>query len=216
METITERRSNEIEELVIELFNGIIESFEKSSKAFVAKDLKNSSQVLKDSINCFKLKSEIFDKNIYFMAKNTPLATDLRRAVMTFGICNDLYRIEQYTVTLAEYTIQNQTFEYKKKMIDYLKKINKTIIKMLKLSAKLYQENNLEIWKDINVADKVINGEYQKIKKQLRKILMENKIDSDQEAEDLIYFTVVIKYLERTGDHIKNISNQCKMIHIGF
>lgn len=216
METITERRSNEIEELVLELFKGITESFLKASEAFINNDNKKASSVLKESVNYFKLKSAVFDKNIYFMAKNMPLATDLRRAVMTFGICNDLYRIEQYAVTLAEYTIHNETLKIDDKIIASVEKITKTIIKMLELSAKLYQENNLETWKDINVLDTMINEEYNSIQKQIRHIIRTMEFKNDQEVDDILYFNVAVKYLERSGDHIKNISNQCKMIHVGF
>jgi phosphate transport system protein len=218
MEAIIQRRSTEVEDLVIELFQGVTSSFGKAINAITQTETKLATTVLKESINHFKLKSQIFDKNVYFMAKNTPVATDLRRAVTTFGICNDLYRIEQYANALAEFTINNKTLAITLEIQEKIKEIGEKVNKMLVLSTKLYSVNDLEAWKDINVLDQSINDEYHALQLILAEIIKSETFDkkSDAAIEDMMHFVVIIKYLERSGDHIKNIANQCKMIHTGM
>jgi phosphate transport system protein len=218
METIIQRRSSEVEDLVLELFEGVTGSFEKAVQAITQTERKLATAVLKESINYFKLKSQIFDKNVFFMAKNTPVATDLRRAVTTFGICNDLYRIEQYANSLAEFTINNNTLEISPIIQEKISIIGEKINKMLVLSTRLYSVNDLEAWKDINVLDQSINDEYHALQSILSDVIKSSKFDakSDAAIEDMMHFVIILKYLERSGDHIKNIANQCKMIHTGL
>ncbi|WP_019242572.1 MULTISPECIES: phosphate signaling complex protein PhoU [Bacillus] len=170
----------------------------KAFEAFETQNYDLALEVLEGDEKANILEEEINDFAILLIAKQQPVAIDLRRIIACIKIAADVERIADYGVNIAKAAIRignkNQSIQ-----VDELKKMHTLVLEMLKLSIKAYVEEDIQVAKDISLMDDEVDHLYGQSMKQLLK-------DSYEQFQQVTQISLVARHLERTGDHITNIA----------
>ncbi|MFA9398062.1 MAG: phosphate signaling complex protein PhoU [Clostridiaceae bacterium] len=146
------------------------------------------------------LQQEIEDKCIKLIAKEQPLAIDLRTIFSTAKITQDLERMADHAVDIARIVIRLKDEKYIKPLVD-IPKISKIVEKMISSSIAAFIDKDIVESYKICKMDDEIDELYRSIFSQLL-YLMSKDMSITNQASQLLF---VIKYLERVADHATNI-----------
>lgn len=191
----------DINSKVFDMGNEVILSFQKALIACkennieLAYDIKEHDKLIND------IEVSINVDGYLLIAKQCPVASDLRRIITALKISNDLERIADYSVNIAKYIIKTKHDNSSHK--ETISKLGEHIIKMLKGIMEAFKTEDIELALEISALDEILDIEYENEVKNLMKI---GKTATDSESEEAMRALLVIKQIERAGDHITNIA----------
>ncbi|HZH62910.1 MAG TPA: phosphate signaling complex protein PhoU [Metabacillus sp.] len=173
----------------------------KSIDTLEKQNIDEALQIIEDDYRVDDLDEEINDLAILLIAKQQPVATDLRRIIVAIKISSDIERMADFAVNIAKSTIRIGD-EPLVKPIESIRKMHEIASKMLSLSVKAFNEEDLVLAKEVADMDDQVDELYGET---IREILdlMSTKKDSYQQ---LIQLAFICRYIERTADHATNIS----------
>ena len=209
-ESIEELRNSVLDtaELVVEQLNKAIRCLETNDRA--------SAQAVIDADNKINHRClEIEQKCIDLFALQQPLAGDLRLIAASFKIVNDLERIGDLAVNLAEYSLAaRQSLDTEITAVS----IGNDAVSMLTESLRAYEQNNVEKCQAVVAEDDNIDTLCLHASEVLTRTLIEhadgeesNHTESDawdieQVLDDVTRLLLTIRDIERIADHTVNIS----------
>ncbi|AJD28383.1 phosphate signaling complex protein PhoU [Clostridium botulinum] len=169
-------------------------------KALVEKDEKLADEVIKNDDVVDDLEKEIEDECIVLIAKEQPLATDLRKIFTTLKIVTDLERMADHAVDIAKIAKKIKDEKYVKPLIK-IPKMADLVQNMIKESLDSYVNENKEgAYKACTLDDEIDH-----IYKTTFKESIDTMIERKESINQLTQFLFVCKYLERIADHATNI-----------
>lgn len=173
----------------------------KSIDALENQNIDEALQIIEDDYRVDDLDEEINDLAILLIAKQQPVATDLRRIIVAIKISSDIERMADFAVNIAKSTIRIGD-DPLVKPIESIRKMHEIASKMLSLSVKAYNEEDLVLAKEVADMDDQVDELYGETIRDILN-LMSTKKDSYQQ---LIQLAFICRYIERTADHATNIS----------
>jgi phosphate transport system protein len=179
----------------------VIKSYEKLIEACKNKDNAIASDIIETDKYINEIEIAINVDAYLVIAKQCPVASDLRRIITALKISNDLERIADYTVNIAKYLIKtkNDNEFFLKSIIE----LTNHVIKMLKDIMIAFENEDITLALQVDEADDILDEMYNKDIKQMINIGTKK---TDEEAEEAIRTVLVLKQIERAGDHITNIA----------
>lgn len=198
-----------LNEKLLFLLDSTVTVFNNSKEAL--KDLNHSLalDIVRNDNEINGLDEEINDMAISIMALQAPVATDLRRIVTTLRISNHLERIADYGVNIAEYIIVVKS-PVEELIPDVLKMID-CVVKMLEESKNVLSNPDKRAAQQIADMDIELDTLYYKSFKRMVKTI-QNNIGDGEAASKMV---LIMKYLERAGDHITNIAEEIAYLDRG-
>lgn len=185
---------------VNELGQFAIRALQKSMVALENKDIDLSLDIIDSDTIADVLEEEINDFAILLIAKQQPVAIDLRRIIVAIKIVTDLERIADFAVNIAKSSIRigNEPFI---KSIDNLKQMHMITEKMLKLSLESFVEEDVKKAKQVAELDDEVDNLYGQT---IMQLLGEQNGNTD--LGQITQLSFVARYLERAADHTTNIA----------
>lgn len=180
-----------VEEMVAKSVRALIEKNESLAKEIIEKD--------EPKIN--DLEIEIEEEAINLMALYQPEASDLRTLVMIIKINNDLERIGDHAVNIAERALNLISKPLIKPLIDIPRMAEKSC-KMLKESLDAFANNDDKLAVRVCKSDSEVDALLDQITRELLTYMMEDPSTINR-ALDLI---LISRNLERIGDLATNIA----------
>lgn len=185
---------------LIKMGSLVEESIDNTIQALKKQDIELARQVFLNDDVIDDLEQQIEKKCMNLIARQQPLAKDLRTISTALKIITDMERIADHSADIAELTIRMANVKYIKPLID--------IPRMAEL-AKLMVNKSIDAYvrQDINLAQEVCASD-DDVDDLFNKIVLElvNIMKNDPEAvEQAIDFMFIAKYLERMADHATNI-----------
>ncbi|MGB9813139.1 MAG: phosphate signaling complex protein PhoU [Thermovenabulum sp.] len=169
-------------------------------ESLVRKDEKLARKVIEDDDIVDNMQHSIEDKCIKLIARQHPLAKDLRVIFTGVKIVTDLERMSDNAVDIARTTIRLLAEEYIKPLID-IPRMAQLAKDMVKDALDAYVNEDVEAAKKVCEADDVIDHLYSQIFRELLLIMMQDPKTISQ-ATSLLF---VGRYLERIADHATNL-----------
>lgn len=169
-------------------------------EALVKQDEKLSEQIIQNDDLVDRLQREIEDKCIKLIAKEQPLAIDLRTIITTTKLVTDLERIADYAVDIAKITIRLKNEKYIKELVD-IPKMAEIVKAMIRKALDAHVAGDVEGAYVACKMDDEIDGLYKGIFSEMLRLMVKDQTNVAQ-ATQLLF---VSKYLERVGDHVTNI-----------
>lgn len=148
-----------------------------------------------------KMEQDIEDKCMVLIARQQPLARDLRVIGTGLKITTDLERIGDHAYDIANVTLKLANQPLIKPLVD-IPRMAGMAQKMLNDSLEAYVNLDIAMAEKICQADDEIDSLYQQVFRELLTFMMEDPRTITQ-ATQLIF---VARYLERIGDHCTNIA----------
>lgn len=191
----------QLKELMVKMAGLVEESIENSIIALKKQDIELARQVYESDDIIDELEGKIEKICINLIARQQPLAKDLRSISTALKIITDMERIADQAADIAELTIRMADMKYIKPLID-IPLMAELTKKMVIKAIDSYIKQDIVLAKDVCDSDDEIDQLFSKIVLELINI-MKNNPETVEQATDFMF---IVKYLERIGDHATNIA----------
>ena len=164
-------------------------------------------EVLETDSEIDKKERDIESICMKLLLRQQPVARDLRVISSALKMISDMERIGDQAsdiVELAQY-IKKSDVKYKTHLSDMANEV----IKMVTKSIKSFVKKDIEMARNVIVYDDVVDNYFEEIKKELIRIISSGESD----GEEFIDILMIAKYLERIGDHARNIKEAAEEMH---
>lgn len=194
---------NQVQSLLLDLSNTAIDALNNSMNFLFEKDIEGALSVIENDEHINRMEEEINDRVILLIAKQQPVATDLRRLMVLVKIAADMERIGDYACNIAKETIRIGKDEHIEP-IGMLEEMRVKTIKMLKQVLDAFTTENMEEAKSIAKLDDEVDEMYGHI---IRTLLTAG-INNPAQLSQVTQLSFVCRYLERSADHATNIAER--------
>ncbi len=147
---------------------------------------------------------------ILLIAKQQPIATDLREVASIMKLVTDIERIADHCSDISEYLLDL----YKKEQMEEPKDLQNMIVVMREMATNIiisYVKRDIELAQKVHDQDDIVDQYFDSIRVELTKIMQENPVFIPQ----CVDYLMIIKYLERMADHSANIARWIQFIVTG-
>lgn len=194
---------NTAQEELITLSTMAVNALNKSMEALIKQDVDAALEVIEDDKNINQLEEFINDRVILMIAKQSPVATDLRRLIVTIKVASDMERVGDYAVNIAKETIRigNQELLPQIKQIQQMQKL---AVAMLHQVIDAFVEEDIVKAKEIAELDDQVDELYGDV---IRK-LMQAGGENPGKLGQITQLAFISRYMERSADHATNIAEQ--------
>lgn len=193
----------ELEELHLEMIKMgslVEESIENTMIALKKQDTIMAREIFKNDDIIDDLEKKIERKCMNLIARQQPIAKDLRTISTALKIITDMERIADHSSDIAEITIRMENDKYIKPLID-IPKMAELAKSMVNKSIDAYIKQDVSLAKLVCESDDDVDELFFKIILELINIMKNNPAT----VEQAINFMFIAKYLERMADHATNI-----------
>lgn len=204
MPTVREKFHDELKELqekLLELGKLAEGALSKSIEALDQQNIEMALEVIDGDSEIDLLYEEINDFSILLIAKQQPVAIDLRRIIVGIKIATDIERIADFAVNIGKATIRIGNAPIVQPMV-YIKEMSDITINMLKLSLEAFTEADTVKAKNVADMDDKVDDLYGQAIQELMKINLQNP----ELLSQISQLSFTSRYLERAADHVTNIS----------
>ena len=188
------------------------DAVEDALEALCTADAEEAKGIIKGDTEVNRMERDIEHRCMTLLLRQQPVAGDLRRISTAMKVVTDIERIGDHAADIAEIiphlvTVRKEGDPAVSQAIAMGKKAHQMILDAL---AALTAEDELAARKVI-AADDAVDYDFNAIKHQLAQEIAEDpgKVDA---ALDLL---MVIKYLERIGDHAVNVAEWVQFVRTG-
>jgi phosphate transport system protein len=201
---MTKHFQNELERLkkkLLTLSAIVEESVEKAVRSISNRDVQLAREVIENDRSIDLLEVEVEEECLKVLALHQPVAVDLRFVVAVLKINNDLERIGDLAVNIAErssYLGQKEPIEMP---FDFATMEKKTRLMLEKAIDSLIQMS-LEVAREVGAADDEIDAINREMYDQVAKGIR----NSPDQADRLIHCLSISRHLERIADYATNIA----------
>ena len=180
------------------------QALEKAINAFANRDLNACIEIIDGDNTADLLYEEINDDSILLIAKQQPVARDLRKIVMSLKIATDFERVADFAVNIAKSTIrlEDRPDEEVHHVISRLLRMYEISNKMLVEGLRAFQTEDIQLAKKVADMDDEVDRLYGETIRELFKLNQERPESFDMVTQLLL----ICRYLERTADHITNVA----------
>jgi len=201
MERLLDEHIEKLKTRVIKMCSLVDEQVQSAIKAVEDEDLELAKQVIEKDNKVDKYDNKIDKICQRIFALTQPVAMDLRLIMSSLTINNNLERIGDIAVNIAEYTlmIQKQPSFFHQTKLEEMFKVTK---QMLKDSIDSYISGNEALAKSVIEEDDALD----KLNFDNHKILIDIMKQSPDNIEPAVALLVMSRQLERLGDHCTNIA----------
>lgn len=193
----------ELEELhlnMVSMGSLVEESIENTIIALKKQDVELAKKIFMNDDVIDELEKKIERRCLNLIARQQPLAKDLRTISAALKIITDMERIADHSADIAEITIRMANEKYIKPLID-IPKMAELAKNMVNKSIDAYIKQDIELAKFVCKSDDDVDDLFMKITLELINIIK----NDPESVEQAIDFILIAKYLERMADHATNI-----------
>ncbi|WP_017186123.1 phosphate signaling complex protein PhoU [Alkalibacillus haloalkaliphilus] len=191
-----------LKEQVLKMSETVKASLSKSLIALEQQNVQQAQEVINGDKEINAIEDDINDQAVWLIAKEQPVAKDLRRLVITLKVTNDIERIGDLAVNIAKSVerIENdQLPEEEKQQI----LTNASVVeKMIDLVEEAYIKEDVEKAFEIGRIDDQVDHQHGD---SIEKLLM-YMTQHPNEITAITQLAFISRYLERAADHVTNIA----------
>ncbi len=186
---------------IIKMGNAVGAALLNATKALVEQNAALAKQVMLNDDVIDQMEVDIEDKCMLLIARQQPLARDLRIIATGLKITTDLERMGDHAYDIAKLTLKMASDQYIKPMID-IPRMAQLACQMLQDSLDAYINLDITLAEQVCIADDVVDDIYSQLFRELLTYMIE-KPSNIHQATQLLF---IARYLERVADHSTNIA----------
>ncbi len=187
--------------MIVSQYKKVIESIKTLNSDLALEVIKNDGEI--------NMLSEDIDlETIIVIARYQPVASDLRRVMTINKLAYELERIADYAKNIAEYVItgKKKNVEKTTEIISNFDKMFNIIFKMLETNLQAFLDEDKNLAREALLMDNEIDTIY---RGNFNELLNRFKNTEDESIQHMISKALILnKQIERSGDHLTNISEQ--------
>ena len=196
-----EKNMLELQNKMGEMVNLTVVAMEKAFKALEEQDMVLALAVIEEDSSIDELENEINQMAIWLMAKEQPVARDLRRIISMIKMSSNIERIADFAVNTAKATIRISKTDSILSQTSLVEMKNISM-DMLKKSMTAFIEEDIALAKAVGeLDDKVDQKNHENYA-----ILTDYLKESPQDIEQTLQLLFINRFVERAADHITNMA----------
>ena len=172
-----------------------------ATKALSEGNVQQAQAVIAADEEIDQMEKDIERLCLKLLLQQQPVATDLRRISAALKMITDMERIGDQTSDIAE--IVSTARENQKVDVEEISTMATAVSKMVRDSVTAYVTKDLELAKNVILADDIVDEYFEEIKE---KMIQYIKDEQGEHGKHIFNLIMVTKYLERIGDHATNIA----------
>ena len=180
----------------------VSESIEEATQDFVDHDKKLAQSLVKDDQKVSRAATKVEKRTLKLMALQQPVASDFRNVISILKATGDLERIGENALSIAWETIRVKGNPRIPEVETIIKSMSKKVNFMLDQVLKAYVQGDEKLAREVAKKDDEVDEDYVKARKL---IIAGIKQDPEAAVASSSYF-MVIRLLERIGDHVVNLA----------
>ncbi|HML94747.1 MAG TPA: phosphate signaling complex protein PhoU [Thermodesulfobacteriota bacterium] len=205
-----EEEISKLKKMLFEMAASVEEMIAKSIKALKDRNMIMAEEVIKGDQKINEMEVEIDNQCIRILALYHPEAADLRTVSMIMKINNDLERIGDHAVNIAEKTIYLADKPPVKPLIDIPKMADKAI-QMLQESLDAFVNKDAELAVEVCKKDDDVDA----LEPQIVRELVTYMISDPQTIDRSLALILIAREIERVADLATNIAEDTYYIASG-
>lgn len=195
------KQLEELNQHILEMGQYIEAAIDGAIRALMEKDAESAKKTIRHDAKVNHKEKEIESLCMRLLLSQQPVATDLRMVSAALKMITDMERIGDNAADISEITLLLIEAGYPSDLSKVKKMAEETIF-MVKESVTAYVERDMERAKNVIDHDDVVDGYFSEIRKDIIGEINAN-IQHGEQAADVL---MIVKYLERIGDHATNIA----------
>jgi len=191
----------ELQDKLIEMSELTASALEKSFIALKTQNVELAVEVIEEDSAIDILDIDINNFVVWLIAKEQPVARDLRRIIGALKISLEVERVADFAVNIAKSAIRIGVCE-SLISITHLEEMKNLSIKMLQDAVQSFLEEDISLAKEVGELDDKVD-EYNDI---TSKNILKQLSEHPEQMNQLTQLLFINRHLERTADHITNIA----------
>lgn len=196
---------NNLHMLILEMGGLVLDQVRQSIKAVTEKDIESARLVLQREPKVDALEVKIDEENIIVIAKRCPVAKDLRITTAVSKAVTDLERIGDEAARIANQVIQmygNDTSDPSSHLLRDIRTMGKLSLRMLQEALDIFDNFDIQRARVLAGGNVELDEEFQSSLRRLATFVLEDA----RNVGHTINVTLIIKALERVGEHARNMA----------
>ncbi|MFO7610871.1 MAG: phosphate signaling complex protein PhoU [Clostridia bacterium] len=195
-----EKALGDLEFSLIKMGTYVEESIDGAISALVDQDEELARKIIADDDIIDDLESNIEKMCVTLIARQQPIARDLRAITAVLKIITDLERIADHSADISELTINIGKADFITPLIN-IPKMAMMAKKMTDMAITAYIKKDYSLAKEVCASDDYVDELFTNVKFKLAEYMKSNPESIDQ----IIDLIMIAKYIERMADHATNI-----------
>lgn len=176
------------------------EALTKAVESLFQKDVEKAQKLIEHDVKLDKLELEINETAILLIAKQQPLAKDLRRLVIALRISSDLERMADHAVNIAKAAIRLGN-EHQLEIHGEISEMAEVARDMVRLAIKAFEHEDISLAKKLATMDDEVDRIYSAFTKRL----LLHVVSNQEDIQHLMQMAFSARFIERFADHCTNI-----------
>jgi len=176
-------------------------AIKQSIDTLINQDIEKAKEIINNDTIIDDLEHEINNKAIILIAKESPVAGDLRKIVVALKISSEVERIADNAVNIAKSTLHIGQEKHIKEIVD-IPKMMDLALEMLSDSLTAFLKEDVELAKKCAAKDDKVDEMYGTLVKELMGYIQRYPNQTNQ----ITQLAFVCRYIERLADHSTNIA----------
>lgn len=172
-----------------------------SIQALIDQDLEKAQEIISNDNEIDRMDHEINDKALLMIAKESPVATDLRKIITAIKISAEVERIGDNAVNIAKSVLHIGKEQRIKEIID-IPKMMDLALEMLSGSLTAFYLDDVVLAKKSAEKDDQVDEMYGKLIEELMGFIP----DKPNAVNQITQLAYICRYIERLADHSTNIA----------
>ena len=191
----------ELQNKIVEMAQGAKTQLERAVQSIYKKDLVLAADVIEADAKIDQLDLDINDAAILLIAKQQPVASDLRRLIVALRVSTDLERMADNARNIARSTIALGA-DHELEIDSALKDMCEVAYEMLDLAIKSFKDEDYKLAKQLSEMDDSIDRMFDQVLERMLGLSANNP----QKIQHVMHIAYTARYIERFGDHLTNIA----------
>jgi len=196
---------------VVQLAALVSQSIEKGTQAFLDGDLEGVEVVIADDRDLDALTVSIEDRALQLLARQQPMAIDLRTVVSILRVIHELERAGDNMVNVVKAARRLHPHPLDPKVRGLLQRMREQAVNQLAVATRAFTERDPALAAALNDMDDVMDD----LQKELFRWVFAARSESEDSMQQLVQLALVGRYYERIADHAVNFGERVTFMVTG-
>lgn len=191
---------NGVKKQVVELAGRAKQQLVDSVQSLYDANVEMAARVIETDKKLDEMDLSINESAILLIARQQPVASDLRKLIVAIRISTDLERMADNAKNIARSAIHigEKQFGLDQSLAD----MRDVALRMIDLAIEAYETEDIKLAKKLAELDDIIDGMFSNV---LQGLLEETATNADS-IQLIMQIAFSARYIERFGDHLTNIA----------
>jgi phosphate transport system protein len=191
----------ELSDLLLKMAEKAENAIKEAMIALINQDMEKAKQVIDGDNEIDELEYEINDKALLLIARQSPVASDLRKISVALKVSSEVERFADIAVNIAKSALHIGKEKHFKELID-IPKMMELALEMVSDSIKAFNSQDITLAKKCAEKDDEVDKMFGSLIQELLSYIPQNPNATNQ----IIQLAFVCRYIERIADHSTNIA----------